>query len=290
MKKVNFNTPIPHDLHVDYLDKYIVLLDNVHQARYAQEAVLNESFITMLVEEGECTTTINDNEFSLTKGDLLMCTPGNVMERGMVSMDFHCRIFIISSEHTGEILKGTHMSITHYLMSKVARAIHLTEEEQETVKAFYRLFSTLSPLPEDKAREHMVHHLLKSFAYAFVSIFIRRGYTTPKDRGTSAEILFRKFVRILHEHPEGRTVQFYADKLNVTPKYFNTICKQVSGKTASKIINEEIVTQAHVMLKDHDLSIKQISSILGFTNQSHFGSFIRKETGLSPQLLRKKEL
>ena len=62
------------------------------------------------------------------------------------------------------------------------------------------------------------------------------------------------------------------------------------GKTASKIINEEIVTQAHLMLKDPDLSIKQISSILGFTNQSHFGSFIRKETGVSPQALRKKQL
>lgn len=290
MKKVNFNTPIPQELHLDYHDKYIVLLDNVHQVQHTQETVLNESFITMLVEEGECTTTINDNEYSLSKGDLLICTPGNVMERGMVSINFHCRIFIISSEHTGDILKGTPMSITHYLMSKVVQTIHLSQEEQETIKGYYHLFSTLNPLPEDKIREHIVHHLLKSFAYAFVGFFIQRGYASPRDKGTSAEILFRKFVRILHEHPDGRTVQFYADKLSITPKYFNTICKQISGKTASKIINEEIVTQAHLMLKDPDLSIKQISSILGFTNQSHFGSFIRKETGVSPQALRKKQL
>ena len=290
MKKVNFNTTIPQELHVDYQDKYIVLLDNVHQVQHTQETILNESFIIILVEDGECTATINNNEYSLNEGDLLICTPGNVLEHGMVSINFHCRIFIMSSEHTGDILKGTPMSISHYLMSKVVQSIRLTREEQETVKGFYRLLSSLNPLPDDKVREYTVHHLLKSFAYTFVGLFIRRGYTSPKDKGTSAEVLFRKFTRILHEHPEGRTVQFYADKLNITPKYFNTICKQVSGKTASKIINEEIVTQAHVMLKDHDLSIKQISSILGFTNQSHFGSFIRKETGLSPQILRKKEL
>ena len=290
MKKVNFNTTIPQELHVDYQDKYIVLLDNVHQVQHTQETILNESFIIILVEDGECTATINNNEYSLNEGDLLICTQGNVLEHGMVSINFHCRIFIMSSEHIGDLLKGTPMSISHYLMSKVVQSIRLTREEQETVKGFYRLLSSLNPLPDDKVREYTVHHLLKSFAYTFVGLFIRRGYTSPKDKGTSAEVLFRKFTRILHEHPEGRTVQFYADKLNITPKYFNTICKQVSGKTASKIINEEIVTQAHVMLKDHDLSIKQISSILGFTNQSHFGSFIRKETGLSPQILRKKEL
>ena len=181
MKKVNFNTPIPQELHLDYHDKYIVLLDNVHQVQHTQETILNESFITMLVEEGECTAIINDNEYSLSKGDLLICTPGNVMERGMVSINFHCRIFIISSEHTGDILKGTPMSITHYLMSKVVQIIHLSQEEQETIKGFYKLFSTLNPLPEDKAREHIVHHLLKSFAYAFVGFFIQRGYASTRE-------------------------------------------------------------------------------------------------------------
>lgn len=290
MKKVNFNTPIPQELHLDYHDKYIVLLDNVHQVQHTQETILNESFIIILIENGECTATINGNEYSLNEGDLLICTPGNVLEHGMVSINFHCRIFIMSSEHTGDILKGTPMSISHYLMSKVVQSIRLTREEQETVKGFYRLLSSLHPLPDDKVREYTVHHLLKSFAYTFVGLFMRRGYTSPKNKGTSAEVLFRKFTRILHEHPEGRTVQFYADKLNITPKYFNTICKQVSGKTASKLINEEIVTQAHLMLKDPDLSIKQVSSMLGFTNQSHFGSFIRKETGVSPQFLRKKQI
>ena len=134
MKKVNFNTPIPQELHLDYHDQYIVLLDNVHQVQHTQESILNESFIIMLVEDGECTTIINDDEYSLNKGDLLICTPGNVLERGMVSINFHCRIFIISSEHTGDILKGTPMSITHYLMSKVVQIIHLSQEEQETIK------------------------------------------------------------------------------------------------------------------------------------------------------------
>ena len=98
--------------------------------------------------------------------------------------------------------------------------------------------------------------------------------------------IFRDFARLLKIHPDGRSVKFYADKLNITPKYFNSICKFVTGKTASQLINEELVNLARTMLSDPDLSVKEIAAALGFANQSHFGSFMRKETGSSPVALR----
>ena len=60
----------------------------------------------------------------------------------------------------------------------------------------------------------------------------------------------------------------------------------VSNKTASQLINEELVNLARTMLSDPDLSVKEIASALGFANQSHFGSFMRKETGRSPIAIR----
>lgn len=288
MKTVNLNNPIPLELNLDYRDKSIVLLNNVHQVPSTRETILNESFIVILVTEGECSTTLDNHEHTLSKGDLLICAPGIFLERGMFSIDFRSYIFIISSEHIGEILKGTHMSISHYLMNKSKKVLHLNYDEQNIIMGFYKLITSLGHLPEDNAREQSLHRIMQSFAYAFAGLFYHRGVIPQNDKGTSAETLFRSFVRLLKEHPDGRTVQFYADKLNITPKYFNTICKQVSGKTASSLINEEIVNLAQILLKDPDLSIKQISSTLGFSNQSHFGSFIRRETGISPQALRKK--
>lgn len=289
MKRVNFNTTIPQEMRPDYQDKYIVLLDNVHHVQHTQETLLNETFIIMLVEEGECCPIINEKEYHLNKGDILICTPGNIIERGMVSFNHYSRIFVISSEQVGDLLKGTHMSISHYLMSKVVRVLHLTPEEQNVIKEFYRIISAMDPLPNDNAKDMAIQHLLQSMSYTFAGLFLNRGFAQRNDKATSAEALFRNFIRLLKDHPDGRTVQFFASKLNITPKYFNTICKQVSGKTASTLINEEIVNLAQIMLKDHDLSIKQISSILGFANQSHFGSFIRREVGISPQALRRKQ-
>ena len=290
MRKVNLNNPVPPELHLDYCDKYIVLLDNVPQIRHTQECVLNESYILMVVEKGTCRTIVNGNESNLEKGDIFICAPGNILSRGTVSTDFHCQIFIISAEYVGEILKGTRMSITHYLKTNVVEVLHLTPEEQRLIKEYYGVISAFSGIPSDDTREQSIHRILQSFAYSFAGFFLHRGFVQKHDRGTAAESLFRSFAHMLHEHPCGRTVQFYAGKLCITPKYFNAICKQVAGKTASTLINEEVVKRAQIMLKDPNMSIKQIASSLGFSNQSHFGSFIRKETGVSPQTLRKQWL
>lgn len=286
MKKVNLNNPLPKELHLDYQDHRLVLLDNVHEVSQTRETILNESFIVMMVEEGEAQTAINDSKVTLAKGDILISSPGTFMERGMVNISFHCIVFIISANHIGEILKGTQMSLSHYMIRKKAEVLHLTQEEQVIVRKYYQLISALGKLSINEARAESVNLAMRSLVYAFAGLFISRGVAKDTQRHTSAESLFRNFVRLLNEHPDGRTVQFYADKLNITPKYFNTICKQVSGKTASTLINEELVNKAKMMLKDPDLSIKQVSSILGFANQSHFGSFIRRATGISPQALR----
>ena len=288
MKKVNISTTALQELHLDYHDKYIALLNNVHQVQHTQETIQNESFIIILINGGWCKGSINEKDFAMSSGDVLICSPGNILQKGMVSIDFRSQIFIISSDHVNDILKGTHMSLSHYLLHNRADVLHLTAEEQNMIQGFYKLISSFNNMAHDEVREECVSRILQSFSYAFAGLFFHRGQVPKRDKMTSAEALFGKFIRLLKEHPNGRTVQFYADKLNITPKYFNSICKQVSGKTASTLICEEITNMAKLLLKDPELSIKQIAIQLGFVNQSHFGSFIRRETGFSPQHLRKE--
>ena len=289
MKKENTDTTAPNELNLDYQDEYITLLNNVHQVKHTRETIKNESFIIILNAEGWCKGTLNDKEITMSAGDMLISSPGNIMQNGLTSMDFRSLIFIISSEHVNDILKGTHMSLSHYLLhNNRANVLHLTTEEQDMIQGFYKLISSFNHMTHDVIKKECVSRILQAFSYAFAGLFFHRGEVPKRDKMTSAEALFGKFIRLLKEHPDGRTVQFYADKLNITPKYFNSICKQISGKTASTLICEEITNMARALLKDPELSIKQIAIQLGFVNQSHFGSFIRRETGFSPQHLRKE--
>ena len=62
----------------------------------------------------------------------------------------------------------------------------------------------------------------------------------------------------------------------------------MTGRTATDIISENIVANATLLLKNPERSVKEVALKLGFANQSHFGTFIKRHTGMSPQQLRKK--
>lgn len=102
------------------------------------------------------------------------------------------------------------------------------------------------------------------------------------DSGDQTHIL-TQFKQLLAEHfIEERKVSFYAEKLFLTPKYFSTVIKKVSGKTAGAWINEMLILEAKVRLQNKERTIAQIAYDLNFSDPSHFGKFFKKHTGLSP--------
>lgn len=99
--------------------------------------------------------------------------------------------------------------------------------------------------------------------------------------------ILSQFKALLSEHfIEERKVSFYADKLNLSPKYFSTVIKEASGKTAGTWINEILLLESKVRLQNKEQSIAQIAYDLDFSDPSHFGKFFKKHTGLSPLAYR----
>jgi AraC-like DNA-binding protein len=81
-------------------------------------------------------------------------------------------------------------------------------------------------------------------------------------------------------------VSYYADKLNISPKYLSTVCKKVSGKNPMRWITEYVMQDCYALLKSTDLSIKEISNRLGFPNSSFFGQYFREQAGMTPMEYR----
>lgn len=78
-------------------------------------------------------------------------------------------------------------------------------------------------------------------------------------------------------------MQFYADQLHLTPKYFSKLIKQSTGKTAGEWIDELVIVAAKGMLKSSNLTVAQISEELNFANPSFFGRYFKSKTGLTPK-------
>lgn len=109
-------------------------------------------------------------------------------------------------------------------------------------------------------------------------------------RGTQnirANDLSDRFFRLLAaNHKSHRTVQFYADKLNLTPKYLSTAVKRATGRPILDWIHEAILIDAKMLLRVTDLTVQEISDQLNFSSPSAFVQFIKCHTGSTPNKLR----
>jgi AraC-like DNA-binding protein len=92
---------------------------------------------------------------------------------------------------------------------------------------------------------------------------------------------------LLHSNDiKRRTVEAYASKLYISPKYLTAVCKKNSGKTANEWITEQVLEDIRYYLKQTDFSIKQICNRLGFPNTSFFGKYVKDHFGMTPMQLR----
>ncbi len=75
---------------------------------------------------------------------------------------------------------------------------------------------------------------------------------------------------------------FYARQLCITPKYLTTLIKRISGLSVSEWIDNYVIIEAKTLLKYSTMSIQEIAYYLNFPNQSFFGSYFKRNTGMSP--------
>jgi AraC family transcriptional regulator, transcriptional activator of pobA len=98
-----------------------------------------------------------------------------------------------------------------------------------------------------------------------------------------------KFHELIEENfTKVRSVQFYADKMNVHPGHLNFLMKTHSGLNAKKAIDNRILLEAKYLLTNSSGSIKEIADQLGFSDVNYFSSFFRKMAQVSPRAYREE--
>ena len=112
--------------------------------------------------------------------------------------------------------------------------------------------------------------------------------TTENNRTTDINILSR-YQTLIESNINNQTVKpdyfstsYYAQQLSIHPNYLNAIVKRITGSTAKQVIQDKIIHTAKSLLAQSDLSVKEIAWRLGYEESSHFSSFFKKATQLTP--------
>lgn len=104
-----------------------------------------------------------------------------------------------------------------------------------------------------------------------------------------SDYTFHEFTRLLQQYPHEREVQWYAEKLDITPKYLSEICKQRSGKSAGEWIADITVSEIKHLLRNTTLPIREVARMMEFPNASFFCQYTKKHTGMTPNHYRKEK-
>ena len=126
---------------------------------------------------------------------------------------------------------------------------------------------------------------------ALVAIEIARLAASRARTGTmtltAADPTVEALRRVVEEHfRKQRLLNFYADKLAMTPDRLNDHVKRATGVTAGHLIRQRVLTEAKRQLVFTAQPIHEIAYDLSFSDPSHFARFFRKQTGSTPQDFR----
>lgn len=110
-----------------------------------------------------------------------------------------------------------------------------------------------------------------------------------RKRTVQSGSLYERFVHLVQEHcMVEREVRYYANALNVTPKYLNFVCKQNSGATASEWIQRYTKESIVLYLQNKNLNIAEIADKMTFSSRSFFTRYVKKVLGITPTEYRNR--
>ena len=272
----------------EYMSEGLVLTDRITDAPIPAEPTRLNFILLALCRKGRAQYCIDTREQQVHPGDLLFISERHIVDNYMASPDFECQCIMVSTEYYHGFVQNVKNVSSVLLFSMDNPVVSLTPRE---VQVFSNYYQTIREKMSDTAHHYqsqLVKALLLAMFYDMSNVIWRAGQQGEKTR-TRADATFAKFIQLLEQHfRTQRRVSWYAQQLCITPKYLSEIVKQVSKRTPNEWIDNYVILEIRVLLKNSTKSIKEITRELCFPNQSFLGKYFKEHVGVSPSEFRKK--
>ena len=222
-----------------------------------------------------------DVEYVATKGETVFLSRDVYFSITSHSDDCSVVIILYSVNSIRDILGSTivGMKFIEMLNPRNCWVMH-TGHESELTKYSELLAADNSDDNVFAANERRL--LLLSLTYRLCGIFreISKDGDNASSRKLETYMQLMQLIDIHYIHERG--VRFYADRLCLSPKYLTSLVKSVSGSSVQQLVFKAITKKAISLITTTDKSIKEIADLLNFPNASAFGTFFKKQVGMSP--------
>ncbi|WP_291119258.1 helix-turn-helix domain-containing protein [Empedobacter sp. UBA7248] len=255
-----------------------LLFNELHGERHIDKPHKHDFFVIILFDKASGTHNIDSKDYPIDDKEIHILFPGQ-MHKWQINDGTIGYQLMTERSFFEQFAPYFRFSFTNYQNHPV---IKLSDE------AFSKLMYEFNAIKEELKSENSLVHLINARAAVIAAIVSKEAeqiFTEFKVYQSNPRLA--KFNMLIDEfYKEEKSVVFYAEKLHISANYLNILCKKHLKVSATQLIQQRIIIEAKRLLKSGDLSIKEISFDLGFTDHAYFSNFFKAQTNITPSEFR----
>jgi AraC-like DNA-binding protein len=243
---------------------------------------LSDTCIHLICTQGEGSFVFNEHCYHIAKNDLVVIPMPDRVKNLAAHEDMRVEWFAADYKFLQGLLPSNNYSIGGSISLNQNPVVKLTDEQADILLAdFHRLRDRMGDRHHQFYRELMGSLCLTMMYDIFEPHAQRDATDTHTDR---TAYIVKQLMQLLSTgiSRTEREVTYYAERLNVSPKYLSDTVKRVTGHSVSSYIHRHTVPILKNYLGDERLSLTQIAELMEFSSLSHFSRYCTKHLGQSP--------
>jgi AraC-like DNA-binding protein len=268
------------------LDDDLLLSDQINKAPMPSEPRKTNFILIGLCTKGKISYRMDTEELVVHAGELLVVSERHVIDGYKCSDDMEGLCIMMSVDFFHEIIKSVHDVSSLFVFARMQPVMKLEADEIATFTEYFQFIKQKISDNHNHFRKDLIRTLMLAMFYDVGNVIYRvKNFDESLLR---SEKVFTQFLKMVEENcKRERRVSWYAQQLNITPKYLSTAVKRISGRTAVEWIESYVTMELRVLLKNSTKSIKEITEELNFPNQSFLGKYFKEHVGMTPSAYRK---
>lgn len=255
-----------------------------------------DGYIIFFLKKGHFKIEVNLGSYEVQEMSLLVSVPGNIIRIDSPSDEGIADTRLVFAVLSKEFMSGLRLDFNKVFQDSLQLLENpciVLDDEQLSLAESYFLLAKQVLVSSLSNKKQIIEELLSSLSYLAENIWKRQIQSRTKDAvltdaGARAQLTFERFIKLVTEfHGSQRGMQFYADKLCLTPKYLSKVIRDTSGRSGPDWIDAFVILEAKNLLRYSGESIKEIVFKLNFPSVSVFNKFFKTRTGMSPSEYRR---
>ena len=257
----------------------------------------NHSLI-IVCTEGMVQFEYEGQTIQLRKNDMFIyMMMRSVITNLMTSQNFNCRqIWFTTSEAWNIEMYGTRNLADYLMFLRHHPTVRLSEHDATVFDDYFQLLCRRMRNSTPILNIDILRSLLGTILLEVLDMVHRNMLVEEDLSGLCASTpavhrqkLADRFIQLV-EQSDGRLrkVDYFANQLNITPKYLSTLLKETMNRRPSDIIRMFTLKAIEYRLRFTDMTMQEIANDLQFPNASFFGTYFKGHKGMTPLEYRTK--